>query len=129
MDYIILAFVWLSFSLIVASYSSNKMLGFWGGLVISLCLSPAVGLLIALSSRDCKSMFCLRFGKRMKEIKRAQYRGNREAALEKLKLITVRLQRIMQHADNPEHYYLYRQRVTDKLQELGGEIPEGWREA
>lgn len=125
-DYIILLIIWVFFSLIVASYSRNKLIGYWGGFMVSMILSPAVGLIITLMSKDCKTLFCLRFGKKMKEIKREEFRGNREAALQKLMQISRYLQRVISNSDNPDHYYLYKQRVRDKIVDLGGKVPEGW---
>ena len=129
MDYIILAFIWVFFSFIVASYSKNKILGYWGGFFISLLLSPVLGLLIVLSSKDCKSIFSLRFGKRMKEIKQEEFKGNRDIALDKVMDIAKWLQRVINHSQNPEHYFLYKERVTDKILELGGDIPDTWKES
>ena len=129
MDYIILIIVWISFSLIVASYSKNKILGYWRGFFISLFLSPVVGLIITLLAKDCKTMFCLRFGKRMKEIRKDQVKGNRAAALEKLMNIAHSLQRITRRSPHPEHYALYRERIIDKIVELDGEVPDRWKES
>ena len=129
MDYIILIIVWILLSLIVASYSRNKILGYWGGLAVSLFLSPAVGLIVSLSSRDCKSFFCLRFGKRMKEIKQEEFKGNRDIALEKVMEVADWLQRIIKASESPEHYRLYRARVEDKITDLGGEMPDAWKKS
>ena len=128
MEYIILLIVWVFLSLIVASYSKNKILGYWGGFFVSLFLSPAIGLIISLMSKDCKSFFCMRFGKRMKAIKQEEFKGNRDVALEKVMDIAHWLQRIISSSKNPEHYFLYRERIEDKIMELGGEIPEAWKE-
>ena len=128
MDYIILLIIWIFFSFIVASYSKNKILGYWGGFFTSLLLSPAVGLIISLMSKDCKTFFCMRFGKRMKEIKREEFSGNRDVALEKVMDIAHWLQRIINSSEKPEHYFLYRERIEDKILELGGELPEAWKE-
>ena len=127
MDYIILIIVWISFSFIVASYSKNKILGYWGGFFVSLFLSPVVGLIITLLAKDCKSMFCLRFGKKMKEIRREQHRGNRAAALEKVMNMAQSLQRITRSSPHPEHFGLYKERIIDKIVELDGEIPDRWK--
>jgi hypothetical protein len=129
MDHIILLIPWLFFSFVVASYSKNKMIGYWGGFLLSLILSPVAGLIITLLSKDCKSIFCLRFGKKMKEIRREEFKGNRDIALNKLMGIAKRLQRLIKHSENPEHYYLYKERVADKILELGGDIPDTWRES
>ena len=128
MDYTILLIVWVFLSLIVASYSKNKILGYWGGFFVSLLLSPAVGLIISLLSKDCKSFFCMRFGKRMKAIRDEERKGNKDVALEKVMDIAHWLQRIIHTSEKPEHYVLYRERIEDKILELGGEIPEGWNE-
>ena len=126
MDYIILAAIWVFFSFIVAMYSKNKVLGFWGGFLLGLFLSPVLGLLIVILSKDCKSIFSVRFGKRMREIREEEFRGNRDLALEKVMDIAKRLQRVLNHSQNPEHYYLYKERITDKILELGGEVPDNW---
>lgn len=126
MDYTILAVIWVFFSFIVAMYSKNKVLGFWGGFLLGLSLSPVLGLLIVLLSKDCKSIFSVRFGKRMREIREEEFRGNRDLALEKVMDIAKRLQRVLNHSENPEHYYLYKERITDKILELGGEVPDNW---
>ena len=127
MDYIILIIVWISFSFIVASYSKNKILGYWGGFFTSLLLSPVLGLIISLLSKDCKSFFCLRFGRRMKEIRKEQIKGNQDVALEKLMNVAHSLQRITRQSPHPEHFALYKERIIDKIHELGGEVPERWR--
>jgi hypothetical protein len=129
MDYTILLIVWVLLSLIVASYSKNKILGYWGGFFVSIFLSPAVGLIISLMSKDCKSFFCMRFGKRMKAIKIEETKGNRDVALEKVMEIAHWLQRIIHTSRKPEHYVLYRERIEDKILELGGEVPEAWKES
>jgi hypothetical protein len=128
MDYTILLIVWVFLSLIVASYSKNKVLGYWGGFFVSLFLSPALGLIISLMSKDCKSFFCMRFGKRMKAIRVEERKGNRDVALEKVMEIAQWLQRIIHSSQKPEHYVLYRERIKDKILELGGEIPDSWKE-
>ena len=128
MDYTILLIVWVLLSLIVASYSKNKILGYWGGFFVSIFLSPAVGLIISLMSKDCKSFFCMRFGKRMKAIKVEEKKGNRDVALEKVMDIAHWLQRIINSSKRPEHYFLYRERIEDKILELGGEVPDAWQE-
>jgi len=127
MDYIILGVIWVFFSFIVASYSKNKILGYWGGFLLSLFLSPVLGLLIVLLSKDCKSIFSLRFGKRMIEIKREEFKGNKDIALDMVMDTAKRLQRVINHSQNPEHYFLYKERITDKILELGGEIPDSWK--
>ena len=127
MDFIILSIIWVFFSFIVASYSKNKNLGYWGGFLTSILLSPAIGLLIVLASKDCKSIFSIRFGKKMKEVKQEEFKGHRDIALEKVMDIAKRLQRILSHSENPEHYYLYKERITDKILELGGEVPDSWK--
>ena len=70
----------------------------------------------------------MRFGKRMKEIKREEFSGNRDVALEKVMDIAHWLQRIINSSEKPEHYFLYRERIEDKILELGGELPEAWKE-
>jgi hypothetical protein len=127
MDYIILIIVWIAFSFVVASYSKNKILGYWGGFFTSLILSPVVGLIISLSSKDCKSFFCLRFGRRMKEIRKEQHKGNRAVALEKVMNMAQSLQRITRSSSHPEHFALYKERIIDKILELDGEIPDRWK--
>jgi hypothetical protein len=129
MDYIILIIVWISFSFIVASYSKNKILGYWGGFFTSIVLSPVIGLIISLLSKDCKSFFCLRFGRRMKEIRNEQVKGNRAVALEKLMNVAQSLQRITHQSPHPEHFALYKERIIDKINELGGEVPDRWKES
>jgi hypothetical protein len=39
------------------------------------------------------------------------------------------LQRIIHTSEKPEHYILYRERIEDKILELGGEVPEVWKES
>lgn len=48
--------VWLIFSFIVAALCKDKKLGFAGGLVISLLLSPAIGFFCYLMSKDIKKV-------------------------------------------------------------------------
>ncbi len=80
-------------------------------------------------SKDCKSFFCMRFGKRMKAIKIEEVKGNRDVALEMVMDIAHWLQRIIISSKKPEHYYLYRERIEDKILELGGEVPDSWKES
>ena len=70
----------------------------------------------------------MRFGKRMKAIKIEEKKGNRDVALEKVMDIARWLQRIISSSKRPEHYFLYRERIEDKILELGGEVPDAWQE-
>jgi phosphate/sulfate permease len=45
-------FGWIIFSLIVGAIGSNRKIGFWGAFFLSLILSPVIGLIIALVSKD-----------------------------------------------------------------------------
>jgi Short C-terminal domain len=44
--------IWIIFSFIVASLGSNRRIGFWGALFCSLILSPLIGLIVTLFSKD-----------------------------------------------------------------------------
>jgi hypothetical protein len=65
----------------------------------------------------------------MKAIKVEERKGNRDIALEKVMDIAHWLQRIIHTSEKPEHYILYRERIEDKILELGGEVPEVWKES
>lgn len=43
---------WLIFSLIVGAIGSGRNIGFWGAFILSLILSPIIGLIITLFSKD-----------------------------------------------------------------------------
>ena len=45
-------FGWIIFSLVVGAIGSNRKIGFWGAFFLSLILSPVIGLIIALVSKD-----------------------------------------------------------------------------
>jgi len=47
-----LVFVWIAFSLLVGMLGSGKKIGFAGVFVISLLLSPIVGVIVAVVSED-----------------------------------------------------------------------------
>jgi len=64
----------------------------------------------------------------MKAIKIEEFKGNRDIALEMVMDIAHWLQRIINSSKSPEHYFLYRERIEDKILELGGEIPDAWKE-
>jgi uncharacterized membrane protein len=49
MEYIV---IWLFFCVLVGWFSDSKVLGFWGGFFISLLLSPLIGLIFAIVSKD-----------------------------------------------------------------------------
>jgi hypothetical protein len=48
----VLLFVWAFFALIVGLIASDKAMGFWGGFLLSLLLSPVIGLIIVLFSKS-----------------------------------------------------------------------------
>lgn len=43
---------WIIFSVVVGFVGSNRKVGFWGAFFLSLILSPVIGLIIALVSKD-----------------------------------------------------------------------------
>lgn len=43
-------FFWFAFSLAAGAVASNKTLGFWGGFLLSLLLSPLIGFIIVAAS-------------------------------------------------------------------------------
>ncbi|MDX5447138.1 MAG: SHOCT domain-containing protein [Bacteroidota bacterium] len=43
---------WLIFSLVVGSIGSGRKIGFWGAFLLSLILSPLIGLIFALTSKS-----------------------------------------------------------------------------
>ncbi len=45
-------FGWLIFSIVVGFVGSNRKIGFWGAFFLSLLLSPVIGLIIALVSKN-----------------------------------------------------------------------------
>ena len=42
--------LWIIFSAVVGAIGSDKKIGFWGGFLISLLLSPIIGLIVVLLS-------------------------------------------------------------------------------
>jgi len=45
-------FAWIIFSVIVGAIGSNRQIGFFGAFFLSLILSPVIGLIITLVSKD-----------------------------------------------------------------------------
>lgn len=45
-------FGWIIFSFVVGFIGSGRKIGFWGAFFLSLLLSPLIGLIIALVSKD-----------------------------------------------------------------------------
>ena len=45
-------FLWIVFSLLVGFLGSGRTIGFWGAFFLSLFLSPLIGLIIALVSKN-----------------------------------------------------------------------------
>lgn len=45
-------FCWVLFSFLVGAIGSNRSIGFWGAFLASLLLSPIIGAIIALLSKD-----------------------------------------------------------------------------
>lgn len=45
-------FLWIVFSFVVGLIGSNRTIGFWGAFVLSLLLSPLIGLVITLVSKN-----------------------------------------------------------------------------
>ena len=43
---------WIIFSLVAGAIGSGRNIGFWGAFLLSLVLSPIIGLIIALVSKD-----------------------------------------------------------------------------
>lgn len=48
MGYLLGLILWVVLSYFVGKFSSDKSIGFWGGFLISLLVSPLVGLIVAL---------------------------------------------------------------------------------
>lgn len=48
MSYLLGAIIWVVLSYFVGKFSANKAIGFWGGFLISLLVSPLVGFIVAL---------------------------------------------------------------------------------
>ncbi len=44
--------MWIVFSIIVGAIGSGRNIGFWGALFLSLLLSPLIGLIITLISKN-----------------------------------------------------------------------------
>ncbi|MDI3319144.1 hypothetical protein [Pinibacter soli] len=47
--------IWIALSFIIAFFGSNKKIGFLGSLLISLLLSPIVGFIVTLLSKDLQT--------------------------------------------------------------------------
>jgi hypothetical protein len=45
-------FAWIIFSIVVGAIGSNRKIGFFGAFLLSLLLSPVIGLIITLVSKD-----------------------------------------------------------------------------
>lgn len=45
-------FGWVIFSIVVGFVGSNRNIGFWGAFFLSILLSPVIGLIIALVSKN-----------------------------------------------------------------------------
>jgi hypothetical protein len=45
-------FFWIVFSLVVGFVGSSRNIGFWGAFFLSILLSPLIGLIIALTSKN-----------------------------------------------------------------------------
>lgn len=50
MTYAIGIIIWVLLCYLVGKLSANKAIGFWGGFLISLLVSPLIGLIVALVS-------------------------------------------------------------------------------
>lgn len=48
-------FLWVIFSLVVGFIGSGRKIGFWGALICSILLSPLIGLIIALASKNLET--------------------------------------------------------------------------
>ena len=55
-------FAWLILSFVVADISSSRKIGFWSALLLSILLSPLIGILVVLTS---KSLSTERFEKQL----------------------------------------------------------------
>lgn len=47
-----IVFFWILFSLLVGMLGNSRTIGFWGAFLISLILSPFIGFIIAIISKD-----------------------------------------------------------------------------
>ena len=47
-----LFFLWFVFAFVVAAIGSNRTIGFWGALILSLLLSPLIGIIVVALSRS-----------------------------------------------------------------------------
>ena len=48
----IIFILWIVFTIVVCLAGSSRNIGFWGAFIVSLLLSPVVGLLFVLLSKD-----------------------------------------------------------------------------
>lgn len=48
MSYILGVILWIALSYFVGKFSADKAIGFWGGFLISLLVSPLIGFIVAL---------------------------------------------------------------------------------
>ncbi|GEM_PF-2259244 len=80
MELIILVF-WIGFSGLVGLVGKSKTVGFWGTFILSLLLSPIIGLIIALVSGEKKVPKVLGSVLNLEKAKKAEHRGDIQEAI------------------------------------------------
>jgi hypothetical protein len=81
MDSFITIVIWIFLALLVASFGSDRKIGFLVSLLISIFLSPIIGLIFVLFS-DKKSKISHRFKDPYENAKKEEFKGNTEKAID-----------------------------------------------
>jgi hypothetical protein len=76
--------IWIGLSFLVATLGQNKNIGFWGGLFISLLLSPLIGLIVVLVSSEKKPTpeDTLPHKTIIEEAEKAEFKGDKAKAID-----------------------------------------------
>ncbi len=80
MEILLLVF-WIVISVFVGLVGRSKTIGFWGTFILSLLLSPLVGLIIALVSSEKKGPKVLGSVTNLEKAKKAEHRGDIQEAI------------------------------------------------
>lgn len=76
MELVLVLIFWIVISVFVGLFGRSKTIGFWGTLILSLLLSPLVGLIIALVSSEKKRPNIIGSVMNLEKAKKAEHRGD-----------------------------------------------------
>jgi predicted histidine transporter YuiF (NhaC family) len=76
----VIFFSWITFSFVAGIIGSGRRIGFWGAFLLSIFLSPLVGLIFALVSKSKEKE---EYEKRMLEIQKSQQEALKKLSQEK----------------------------------------------